>query len=140
MNGVLMLLFFAVFFFFGGRLEIRPRRMDPEDPLWTRFDDVPSAERFGYVSMFGAGLLLAGAVTGVAEVWLAGPDDPPLGLLVTFVGASGVWSWYYDGLYHRLRRPKPDSRTARRINAVGRTGKRFGPPLLVIGVAVTIAL
>jgi hypothetical protein len=139
MKGTLTLLFLGAFLFIAGRLQIRPRRMEPDDPRW-HFDEIPHAEPIGYFLMALGGLLVAAGVTGFVAVWLAEPDDPPLGVLLVFLGAAGIWSWCYDRLYQRLRRPQPTSRWAQLIGAIGRAGKRGGPAILVVGVVVTIAL
>jgi hypothetical protein len=90
-------------------------------------------------SLSGA-LIAAGGVAGFTAGWLADPEDPPLGGLLIFLGAAGIWSWLYDRLYQRLRRPQPTSRWARLIGGLGRTGKRVGPAILVAGVILTIAI
>jgi hypothetical protein len=90
--------------------------------------------------MFVGGLFLAASVAGIDAVWLAEPDDPPIGVLLVFVGVAGVWSWFYDRLYQRLRRPPATSRWARLIGALGRAGRRAGPAIFVAGVLLTIAL
>lgn len=140
MNVVLTLVFLGVLLFVVGRLQIRPRRISPDDPAWNRFDEVPSAETFGYVAMFLAGVFLAAAVAGVAAVGLADPDDPPLGPLVVFAGAVGIWCWFYDGFSRRLRRVEPTPGWTRMVSAVGEQGKRLGPVAVAVGVVLTIVL
>ena len=138
MDVILTLVFLAVFLFVVGRLQIRPRHVDPQDPAWNRFDEVPSAEAFGYVVMLVAGIFLAGAVAALTAVGFGDPGDPPVGALLVFAGSMGIWCWFYEGVYRRLRRA--ESPWAGVITTLGAAGKRIGPPVLIVGVGVTVAM
>lgn len=140
MNGVLTMLFLAVFLFFIGRVEVRPRRMNSEDPAWTRFDEVPSAETFGYIAMFAGGLCFAVTVATADAVWVAGADSSPVGAFLVFCGAAWMWCRYYDRLFHRLRRSRSTPRWAQLVGRVGRHGYTAGPAVLTVGVLVSVFL
>lgn len=90
--------------------------------------------------MAAGGVVAAGGVAGLVAAWFADPGDPPLGVLVAFLGAAGIWFWLYDRLYQRLRRPSPTSRWARLVGTLGTAGKRVGPAIFVAGVFLTVAL
>lgn len=92
-------------------------------------------EPFGYLLIALAGVVVAAGVAGLTAVWLADPEDPA-SRRASRVPRRRV----YDRLYQRLRRPQPTSRWARLIGGLGRTGKRVGPAILVVGVILTIAL
>lgn len=142
-----MLLFLGAFLVFIGFLDTLPWSVNPSAPRPERrwYDDMTGAEPVGYLTMLLGGFLVVFGIVVLGVVallagGLAEPDDPPLGVLLMFVGAAGIWSWFYDSLYQRLRRTQPTARWTRLIGALGRAGKRVGPAVFVVGVVVTIAL
>jgi hypothetical protein len=140
MSGGLVAIGVGAFLILMGFVGTMPWSVHPAFPRRRWVDDTLGDEPFGYLLIALGGIVVAGGVAGFTGGWLTDPEDPPLGVLLVFVGAAGIWSWLYDRLYQRLRRPQPTSRWARLIGGLGRTGKRVGPPILVAGVILTLVL
>ena len=140
MTGALVAIGVGAFLILMGFVGTLPWSVDPEFPRRRWADDTLGDEPFGYLLVAMGGVVVAGGVAGFIAVWLADPRDPPFGALLVFLGAAGIWSWLYDRLYQRLRRPSPTSRWARLVGALGSAGKRLGPAILVVGIVLTVAL
>lgn len=140
MSGALVAIGIGAFLILMGFVGTLPWSVDPEFPRRRWADDTLGDEPFGYLLIALGGVVAAGGVAGFIAVWLADPGDPPLGLLLVFLGAAGTWSWLYDRLYQRFRRPSPTSRWARLVGALGKAGKWVGPAIFVVGVVLTVAL
>lgn len=140
MSASLVAIGIGAFLIFMGFVGTLPWSVHAGFPRRRWADDTLGDEPFGYLLIALGGVVATGGVAGITAGWLADPEDPPLGALLIFLGAAGIWSWLYDRLYQRLRRPQPTSRWARLIGGLGRTGKHVGPTILAAGVILTIAL
>lgn len=138
MTGALLLLGVGGLLLFVGFMSVTPEGLDRS---WRRPEGLARGEeRAGYSLMAAGGFLVAAGVTGLVAVWLAESDDPPLGVIVTFIGAAASWLWAYDVLYHKLRRPEPTSSLARAVQTAGRIGGKIGPGVFLAGVVLTAVL